>query len=60
MKPPWDHSGQSAAELEALQTDVMRFVAILGLCLAASHTRRGTSGTGIDRAAADGRAGERS
>lgn len=35
MKPPWDHSAHAAAELEALQTDVMRFVAILGLCLAA-------------------------
>lgn len=35
MKPPWDHSAQSSSELEALQTDVMRFVAILGLCLAA-------------------------
>lgn len=35
MKPLWDRSGQASAELEALQTDVMRFLAILGLCLAA-------------------------
>lgn len=35
MKPPWLDSSQETAELEALQTDVMRFVAILGLCLAA-------------------------
>ncbi len=28
-------AGQDNAELEALQTDVMRFVAIIGLCLAA-------------------------
>lgn len=35
MKPPWDHSAQASSDLEALQTDVMRFVAILGLCLAA-------------------------
>ena len=34
MRHPWlNDSGD--AELEALQTDVMRFVAILGLCLAA-------------------------
>ena len=35
MRPWWDRSGQAGAELEALQTDVMRFMAILGLCLAA-------------------------
>lgn len=35
MKPPWLGGAQDTAELEALQTDVMRFVAILGLCLAA-------------------------
>ena len=35
MKPPWMENSQEAAELEALQTDVMRFFAILGLCLAA-------------------------
>jgi len=36
VKPPWlDNSSRETAELEALQTDVMRFVAILGLCLAA-------------------------
>ena len=35
MRPPWDHNAQGAGELEALQTDVMRFIAILGLCLAA-------------------------
>ena len=35
MKPPWMGSSQETAELEALQTDVMRFIAILGLCLAA-------------------------
>ena len=34
MRHPW-LSDSSDAELEALQTDVMRFVAILGLCLAA-------------------------
>ncbi|MCZ6829076.1 MAG: hypothetical protein O7F73_05730 [Gammaproteobacteria bacterium] len=34
MKPPWYQHGEDA-ELEALQTDVMRFIAILGLCLAA-------------------------
>ncbi len=34
MKPPWLQQGGDA-ELEALQTDIMRFVAILGLCLAA-------------------------
>jgi len=35
VKPPWLGTSQETAELEALQTDVMRFVAILGLCLAA-------------------------
>ena len=35
MKPPWMENSQEAAELEALQADVMRFIAILGLCLAA-------------------------
>jgi hypothetical protein len=35
MKPPWMENSQETAELEALQTDVMRFIAILGLCLAA-------------------------
>ncbi len=34
MRPNWP-GGSEDAELEALQTDVMRFVAILGLCLAA-------------------------
>jgi hypothetical protein len=34
VRNPW-LSDSSDAELEALQTDVMRFVAILGLCLAA-------------------------
>lgn len=34
MRNPWQ-SDSNDAELEALQTDVMRFVAILGLCLAA-------------------------
>jgi hypothetical protein len=34
VRHPWQ-SDSSDAELEALQTDVMRFVAILGLCLAA-------------------------
>jgi hypothetical protein len=34
VRNPWI-SDSSDAELEALQTDVMRFVAILGLCLAA-------------------------
>ena len=35
MKPHWMGRSTETAELEALQTDVMRFVAILGLCLAA-------------------------
>ena len=35
MKPHWMGQSSETAELEALQTDVMRFVAILGLCLAA-------------------------
>lgn len=35
MKPHWMGQSTETAELEALQTDVMRFVAILGLCLAA-------------------------
>ena len=34
MKPSWYQMTEDA-ELEALQTDVMRFMAILGLCLAA-------------------------
>jgi hypothetical protein len=34
MRPPWSQQ-PADADLEALQTDVMRFVAILGLCLAA-------------------------
>ena len=34
MRYPWLQDSADA-ELEALQTDVMRFVAILGLCLAA-------------------------
>lgn len=35
MRPHWMGPSQENAELEALQTDVMRFIAILGLCLAA-------------------------
>jgi hypothetical protein len=35
MRPPWLSHSREDAELEALQTDVMRFMAILGLCLAA-------------------------
>jgi hypothetical protein len=35
MRPPWLDGSREEAELEALQTDVMRFTAILGLCLAA-------------------------
>ena len=35
MRPPWAPQSRDEAELEALQTDVMRFLAILGLCLAA-------------------------
>lgn len=35
MRPPWAPRSRDEAELEALQTDVMRFLAILGLCLAA-------------------------
>ncbi len=35
MRPPWASHSRDEAELEALQTDVMRFLAILGLCLAA-------------------------
>ncbi len=35
MRPPWLGHSRDEAELEALQTDIMRFMAILGLCLAA-------------------------
>lgn len=35
MRHPWQHGANAADELEALQTDVMRFIAILGLCLVA-------------------------
>ena len=35
MRPPWLGHSREEAELEALQTDIMRFMAILGLCLAA-------------------------
>ncbi len=35
MKPPWLGHSRDEADLEALQTDVMRFMAILGLCLTA-------------------------
>ncbi|MEM8561369.1 MAG: hypothetical protein AAGF57_04005 [Pseudomonadota bacterium] len=35
MKPPWLGPSRDDVELESLQTDVMRFIAILGLCLAA-------------------------
>jgi hypothetical protein len=37
VRPPWliGHTGQDNSDLEVLQTDIMRFVAILGLCLAA-------------------------
>lgn len=35
MRPPWLGRSREEAELEALQTDIMRFMAILGLCLAA-------------------------
>lgn len=35
MKPHWQTGAQGNADLEALQTDVMRFIAIIGLCLAA-------------------------
>lgn len=35
MRPPWFGHSTQEAELEALQTDIMRFMAILGLCLAA-------------------------
>ncbi len=35
MKPHWQQGVNAGDELEALQTDVMRFIAILGLCLVA-------------------------
>jgi len=35
MRPPWFGHSREEVELEALQTDIMRFMAILGLCLAA-------------------------
>lgn len=35
MRPPWLGHSREEVELEALQTDIMRFMAILGLCLAA-------------------------
>ncbi len=35
MKLPWQYGVNAGDELEALQTDVMRFIAILGLCLVA-------------------------
>ena len=35
MRLPWQHGVSAGDELEALQTDVMRFIAILGLCLVA-------------------------
>lgn len=35
MKPPWLGPSREDVELESLHTDVMRFIAILGLCLAA-------------------------
>jgi hypothetical protein len=35
MKPPWERSTRCNEDLEALQTDVMRFMAILGFCLVA-------------------------
>lgn len=35
MRPTWQHGVSAGDELEALQTDVMRFIAILGLCLVA-------------------------
>ena len=35
MRPPWERYAQDSGELQALETDVMRFIAILGLCLAA-------------------------
>ena len=44
MRFSWQGRGTDSADLEALQSDVMRFVAILGLCLAAIfslvHTAR--------------------
>ena len=35
MKSPWLSHSREEVELEALQTDIMRFMAILGLCLTA-------------------------
>lgn len=35
MKSPWDLASRGQDDMETLQTDVMRFMAILGLCLAA-------------------------
>lgn len=35
MRRPWELAGQPMDDMEALQTDVMRFMAILGLCLTA-------------------------
>jgi len=35
VRNPWDIGGRSQDEMESLQTDVMRFMAVLGLCLAA-------------------------
>jgi hypothetical protein len=35
MRHPWQSSAEAGDELAVLETDVMRFVAILGLCLAA-------------------------
>jgi hypothetical protein len=35
MKRPWELAGRAHDDMESMQTDVMRFMAILGLCLAA-------------------------
>ena len=49
-----------ASDLEALQTDVMRFVAILGLCLAAIFSLLHSAGTEQTREPAAPQDGEQS
>lgn len=65
MRHPWQSAAEAGEELAVLETDVMRFVAILGLCLAAifslvnSAALESDAGAGAEPAAAPPPADER-
>jgi len=56
MRPPWLVHSSQEAELETLQTDIMRFMAILGFCLAAIFSL--VQGAALEQGAVPPLAGE--